>query len=140
MTALAADFVRRCEETVDNPDMIVPVAVNSEFFLGSMIATVTASGHAKAAVAEAAADATVIGVALHAVDNNPGAAAAKNAKVRRGIWEFKTDGTVTQAHLNSQLDVIDDNTVGAPGANVNAGKFKGFSRPGLTTHAWVEIA
>ena len=139
MTALAADFVRRSEETVDNPDLIIPAAVNAEWFMGSMVTKVTATGHGKAAVAEVVAEGIVVGVGLSHVDNNPGAAAALQGVVRRGIFEFKTDGTVTQAMLGLILDVIDDNTVGAPGVNVNAGTFRGFSRPGLTTHAWVEI-
>lgn len=139
MTALAANFGRRCEEVPVNPDLLVPAAVNSEWYMGSMVAVNAATGHGKAAVAEAAANAKVVGVALSRVANNPGVAAAKSGLVRRGIFEFKTDGNVTQAHLNLVLDVIDDNTVGAPSTNVDAGVFKGFSRPGLTTHAWVEI-
>lgn len=139
MTALAKDFVRKCEEPPVNPDVVLPAAVNSEWFMGSMVAANTATGHGKAAIAEVLANAKVIGVGLSHVNNNPGAAAAKSGLVRRGIFEFKTDGTVTQAHQNLILDVIDDNTVGAPGVNVDAGVFKGFSRAGLTTHAWVEI-
>jgi len=104
----------------------VPVAANTKIYSGAIVC---ADAAGRAVPATAAANRTVLGVAIGKADNTGGLAGAINVTVRTNYVEiFKNSAggaAVTAAHRGQMCYVADDETVrifaAAPAVNVPAG-------------------
>lgn len=95
-----------------DPGLIaVAVAAGSEIFAGALV-VINASGYA--APGSAATGLTYFGRADEHVDNSAGLDGAVTVNVRRGkAFQWKNDGSITQASLGKTCYIVDDETVAA---------------------------
>lgn len=107
-----------------------PVAAAATIFMGALVA-LDASGDA---IPAAAGSPTLRGVAKAQADNADGAAGDISVEVRKGTFLFAQTG-LTRADIESDVFVVDDQTVGAAGTLI-AGKLVDLDAAG----AWVEIS
>lgn len=101
---------------------IFDVEANTAIYLGAIVA-VNSAGHAvpASATTTAANDLRLVGRAEYVVGgvpgqnalNNPGAAGALQVAVRKGVFLYSQDGSISSANLGSVCFAIDDNTVSA---------------------------
>ncbi len=101
---------------------VLAVEANTTIYLGSMVA-VNANGNAvpASATTTTANALKVIGRAEYVVGgipgqnavNNPGAAGAIQIAVRKGVFMYAQDSSVTTASVGSPCFAVDDNTVSA---------------------------
>jgi hypothetical protein len=101
---------------------VINVEANTTIFLGSMVA-VNASGNAvpASATTTTANALKVIGRAEYVVNgapaqnavNNPGAAGAIQIAVRKGVFMYAQDSSLTAAAVGSACFALDDNSVTA---------------------------
>ncbi|HVN30022.1 MAG TPA: hypothetical protein VMT64_16105 [Candidatus Binataceae bacterium] len=101
---------------------VINVEANTTIFLGSMVA-VNANGNAVPASATTTtanalkiigrADYVVNGIPAQNAVNNPGAAGAIQIAVRKGVFMFAQDNSVTTVALGSPCFALDDNNVTA---------------------------
>ena len=101
---------------------VLNVEANTTIYLGSMVA-LNAAGNAvpASATTTTANPQKVIGRAEYVVNgtpgqnaaNNPGAAGAIQMAVRKGVFMFSQDNSITAASVGSQCFALDDNNVTA---------------------------
>jgi hypothetical protein len=101
---------------------VVNVEANTTIFLGSMVA-INAAGNAVPASATTStanaqkvigrADYVVNGIPAQNAVNNPGVAGALQIAVRKGVFMYAQDSSVTAVSVGSQCFAIDDNNVTA---------------------------
>ena len=101
---------------------VLNVEANTTIYLGSMVA-INAAGNAvpASATTTTANPQKVIGRAEYVINgtpgqnaaNNPGAAGAIQVAVRKGVFLFSQDNSVTAAAIGSQCFALDDNSVTA---------------------------
>lgn len=111
------------------------VAADTRIFAGSLTA-LNAAGYLVPASAVAAQK--VCGRAEGEVDNRGGADGARVAIVRRGIFGWENNGTITRTHVLASAYAVDDQTVAADnggGTRPVAGRIMEIDRNGLI---WVE--
>ncbi len=101
---------------------VYPVEANTTIYLGSMVAIDSNGNAVPASATSTTANALkVIGRAEYVVNgipgqnavNNPGAAGAIQIAVRKGVFMFGQDGSITSATVASPCFAIDDNNVSA---------------------------
>lgn len=109
--------------------MVDTVAAAVNIFEGALVA-LDATGNA---IPAAAASAKVRGVAEFAANNASGAAGDVSVSSKKGVFKFHHTG-LTRADLETDVNVIDDQTVGGVGPCV-AGKLVQLEGD----FAWVEI-
>lgn len=109
--------------------MVDPVAAAANIFEGALTA-IDAAGNVAPATA---ASAKVRGVAEYAGNNSSGAAGDVSVSSKKGVFKFHQTG-LTRADLETDVNVIDDQTVGGAGPCV-AGKLVQLEGD----FAWVEI-
>lgn len=136
MTALAADRNTARREARCFQD---PMAASVKIFAGSIV-VLDASGNAKPAVT--ATGLVARGRAEETVDNTTGIAGAKTVKVEKGCFGYASDGSLTRAHIDKTVYLVDDQTIAATdgtGTRSAAGTLKDLEGSGSTAVAWVEI-
>lgn len=136
MAALAAD---RNTARRENRMFADPMAAAVKIYAGAIV-MLDASGNAKPGVT--ATGLVARGRAEEQVDNTTGAAGDKTIKVERGVFAFKSDGTLTRANINKTVYVVDDQTLAATdgtGTRSAGGTLKDLEGSGATATAWVEI-
>ena len=109
--------------------MVDPVAAAANIFEGAMVA-LDAAGNAGPATS---ASAKMRGVAEYAANNSSGVAGVASVGTKNGAFKFHQTG-LTRADLETDVHVIDDQTVGGAGPCV-AGKLVQLEGE----FAWVEI-
>lgn len=115
MTALARDTNVNNKEI--GRSINVPLAANAIVFRGSLVSA-NASGFGVAA--SDTSGEVVIGIADTGGDNTGGANGDLEVRVRKGVFELQTAGTVVdQADLGRPVYVSDDNTVEKAAGVVN---------------------
>jgi hypothetical protein len=120
MAALTAD--RRTLIKNRTEQISLPVAATTKIYAGSMVAK-NAAGDAIPATNTAGL--LVVGWADEYVDNTAGAAGDKRIKVGSGVAGFANGGSVTKAHVETTVMVVDDQTVNPTASNsVKAGILK----------------
>ncbi len=101
---------------------VYPVEANTTIYLGSMVAIDSSGNAVPASATTTSANALkVIGRAEYVVNgipgqnavNNPGAAGAIQIAVRKGVFMFGQDGSITNVTVASPCFAIDDNNVTA---------------------------
>lgn len=105
MTALAAD---RNTAYRENKLYEHPVGTAQKIYAGAIVMR-NATGYAVKGVT--ATGQTPLGVAQEQVDNTSGADGAKTVKVRRGLFKFAQDATITRVDIGGTAYVVDDQTV-----------------------------
>jgi len=136
MAALTAD---RNTARRENRMFVDPVAAAVKIFAGAIV-MLDASGNAKPGVTGVGLVAR--GRAEEQVDNLTGAAGAKAVKVERGVFAYKSDGTLTRANIGKTVYVVDDQTFAATDGTATrsaGGTLKDLEGTGATATAWVEI-
>lgn len=101
---------------------VLSLESNTTVYLGGMVA-INSNGNAVPASATTTtanalkvigrADSVVGGVPGQNAVNNPGAAGAVQVRVRKGVFMYGQDGSVTAATVGSPCFAVDDNTVSA---------------------------
>jgi len=120
MAALAADRNTRVKNRTE--EISLPVAATTKIYAGAMVAK-NAAGYAVNAADTAAL--VVVGVADEHCDNLTGAAGDKRIRLGSGVFGFANGGAVTQAHVETVVMVVDNQTVNPTGTNsVAAGILK----------------
>jgi len=136
MTALSADRVTRAREgkTFD-----FAVGEDKQIFAGSLVATDDTTGYLEPAGDNASK--TFAGVAIAAVNNNPGDAGAKKCRVSRKGTHLFAMADATQAVVGQEVCAVDDQTVALAATTDNdlkVGKVVGLE--GATNpDVWVAI-
>jgi hypothetical protein len=101
---------------------VLSVEANTTIFLGSMVAINAAGNAVPASATTTTANAQkVIGRAEYVVNgissqnavNNPGTAGAIQVAVRKGVFMYAQDNSITAASVGSQCFALDDNNVTA---------------------------
>jgi hypothetical protein len=101
---------------------VLNVEANTTIFLGSMVALNAAGNAVPASATTTTANAQkVIGRAEYVVNgipsqnavNNPGTAGAIQVAVRKGVFMYAQDNTITAASVGSECFALDDNNVTA---------------------------
>jgi len=101
---------------------VLSVEANTTIFLGSMVAINAAGNAVPASATTTTANAQkVIGRAEYVVNgtssqnavNNPGTAGAIQVAVRKGVFMYAQDNSITAASVRSQCFALDDNNVTA---------------------------
>ena len=101
---------------------VVGVEANTTIFLGSMVAINAAGNAVPASATTTTANAQkVIGRAEYVVNgipaqnavNNPGSAGAIQIAVRKGVFMYSQDSSITTAAVGSPCFALDDNNVTA---------------------------
>jgi hypothetical protein len=109
---------------------VYPVEANTSIFLGGMVALDAAGNAVPASATTTTANALkIIGRAERVHDgipgenaiNNPGAAGALSIVVRKGVFLYGQDNSVTAAQVGSQCFALDDNNVTAADRASGAG-------------------
>lgn len=115
MTALAKNAPRT--RVGEGRRFADPVAAATKIYAGAMVA-LDAAGNAIPAIPTG----TVMrGVALDSADNSEGAAGDTTVPIDKGPFLVANDGTINRTHIETDVYVVDDNTVGAAGTLI-AGK------------------
>ncbi len=101
---------------------VLGVEANTTVYLGGM-AAINSNGNAVPASATTTTantlkvigrcDSVVGGIPGQNAVNNPGAAGALQINVRKGVFMYAQDGSITAASVGSPCFAIDDNTVSA---------------------------
>ena len=136
MTACAAD---RNTARREARSFLDPVAGSVKIFAGSLV-VLDASGNAKPGVTGTGLVAR--GRSEETVDNLSGAAGAKTVCSEQGVFAFASDGSLTRAHLEKTVYIVDDQTFAATdgtGTRSAGGTLKDLEGTGSTAVAWVEI-
>ncbi len=96
-------------------EAIIPVAANTVIYAGALVGL--AAGYASPCGDDASG--IFMGVAIEAVDNNPGNAGAQSIKVaREGKHRLKATG-LTQADVGKLVYAVDDNSVALVATTTN---------------------
>ncbi len=87
-----------------------PVAAGKKIFAGAIV-VLSATGYAEPG-------ATAVGLlargrAEEQVDNTAGVDGAVSIRVRRGIFQYANDGSITRANITGTAYIVDDQTVAA---------------------------
>lgn len=93
------------------------VPVGQKVYQGTMVARKAG----KMVSASEAGITEVVGRAEHTVDNTKGGATDLTIEVRRGVFNWGNDGSLTAADAGSVVYVVDDQTVGKAGT-IEAGR------------------
>lgn len=113
-----------------------PVAAAVAIYAGALIMA-TATGFAKPGVT--ATGLVPLGRAEEDVDNSAGGDGDVVITVSRSIFKFANDGSITRAHLEKTLYVVDDQTLAATdgtGTRSAAGKLMQLDEDG---GVWVDL-
>lgn len=136
MAALAAD---RNTARREARCFVDPMAASVKIYAGALT-VLDASGNAQPGVT--ATGLVARGRAEEQVDNSTGIAGAKSVRVEAGVFGFGSDGTITRAHINKTVYIVDDQTLSATdgtGTRSAAGTLKDLEGSGATATAWVQI-
>ena len=116
-----------------------PVAANVLCF-GGALAVLDASGNVRPGIT--ATDLVPRGRFVETVDNTGGAAGAKSAATAKGCFAFASDGSITRAHLEKTVYIVDDQTFAATdggGTRSPGGVLKDIEGQGASATVWVYI-
>ncbi len=113
-----------------------PVAASTVIYAGSLVALDASRNAIPGATATGLVAA---GRAEERVDNSAGIAGAKTVRVRKGVFRFANDGTVSRADIGGTAYIVDDQTVAnndGTGTRSAAGVIKDVDADGV----WVRIS
>jgi hypothetical protein len=110
MTALTYDRNTPEKEGVYR---VLPVAANTLIYTGALVVLNT-DGFAMPGTS--GPDLVAVGRAERRVENATDEPGTVSVRVKRGVFAYTNDGTVTAAHIGKECCVRDDQTVCAPGA------------------------
>lgn len=116
-----------------------PIAANVKVNAGALV-VLDAAGNAKPGVT--ATGLVARGRAESTADNTGGNAGDLTVRSKSGCFAFGTDGTITRAHLNKTVYIVDDQTLSATdgsGTRSAAGTLKDLEGSGATAIAWTQI-
>lgn len=117
-------------------DFSDPVAANEKIFAGALV-VLNAAGNV--AAGSTATGLKARGVAQDYADNTGGADGEIHVPVRKGTFNFKNDGSVTQADIGGTAYIVDDETVANSDGGATrsiAGEIQDLDDDGV----WVKIS
>ena len=132
MTALTKD---RNTPWREGDEFNHPAAANAVIHAGALV-VLNASGDA--APGSTATGLTPAGRAEEAVDNTGGAAGDKTVQVRKGVFRYANDGSISRANIGGTAYIVDDQTLAATdggGTRSAAGEIVDVDADGV----WVKI-
>jgi hypothetical protein len=133
MTALTED---RNTPRREGDEYEHPVAASTVIYAGSLVALDASRNAVPGATATGLVAA---GRAEERVDNSAGTTGAKTVRVRKGVFRFANDGTVSRADIGSTAYIVDDQTVAnndGTGTRSAAGVIEDVDADGV----WVRIS